>query len=114
MLAAILALLLQAAYPPPPPQPVLFVMVQQEPQHLPSHRMGPHEGEPNAFCYRGDTEHTPSGRTLYHCECKLVCEGMDVREQDDCETSCSPNGEQCKCHADESCDAPDLQPGEQP
>lgn len=94
--------------PPPPPPPVLFQQAQEGPKHLPSHRMGPHEGEPGAICYRGETQ-TSATRTMYHCACKLVCEGMDIREQDDCETSCSPNGDQCKCHADEQCDAPEIQ-----
>jgi hypothetical protein len=103
----LLALLLQIAYPTPPPPPAVFLAVQQAP--LPSHRVGPHDGEPGATCYRGETVHPAADRTLYHCECKLICLPEDCgqrREDDNCETSCS-HGTQCLCHADEQCELVD-------
>lgn len=103
----LLALFLQLAYPPPPPAPAVFQAVQQAP--LPSHRVGPHESEPGATCYRGETQATGGG-TMYHCACKMICLPEDCgqrREDDNCETSCS-HGTQCLCHSDEACEMAEL------
>lgn len=101
------ALFLPGAMPPPPPSPAIFQQAQ-EPRVLPSHRHGPHEGEPGAVCYRGETQPPRNGRTLYHCECQFLCETDEIgpvqREADECETSCGIG--QCACHGDETCMMP--------
>jgi hypothetical protein len=107
-----LSVIFLPAMPPPPPSPAIFQQAQQGPQVLPSHRHGPHEGEPGAVCYRGETRHLSGDRTLYHCECAFICDvgaaGEPLqREADECETSCAPPDKpQCACHGDESCQMP--------
>jgi hypothetical protein len=51
----LVAQLFALGYPTPPPPPPVFQQAQQGPSVLPSHRHGPHEGEENAICYRGET-----------------------------------------------------------
>lgn len=110
LLAQLAAVALPVTMPPLPPPPPIFQHAQ-EPRVLPSHRVGPHEGEPGALCWRGATEtRKQDGHTFYQCACQFLCEGMDQREADDCETSCSKDGSQCLCHTDETCQMPEIRP----
>ena len=96
--------------PDPPPPPAIFRAVQQVESQpvLPAHRRGPHEGEPDTFCYRGETD-TRGPRKMYQCACQMLCEdgagGERLqREADDCETACGKD--QCLCHVDQTCAMP--------
>jgi len=65
---------------------------------------GPYANVPGATCWRRETI---AEQKQYHCDCKMMCENNGMEDRS-CLTFCGSN--QCICHADETCDAPDVEP----
>lgn len=73
---------------------------------------GHYENEPDAYCLAGPP--MPNDTNGHECHCQLMCSqsqpGAPVIRNEDpkCVTYC--NSSKCRCHPDEFCELPDMEP----
>lgn len=98
-----------------PTQPLPPVL--QQPDPLPQVEVPRHDKwreQPRAYCFHGKAGTAMPGNEQAHaCECARMCAtGNDGQrsqmEQSNCEMYCTVS--RCLCHADESCELPEIKP----
>jgi hypothetical protein len=83
---------------------VIAISVQQVPDRD-TPRNGPYENKEGHRCWK-HPDQVFNGLTFHQCPCEMRCdEHGDRREDYSCVTACN-KGQQCVCHADETCEAP--------
>lgn len=108
-------------YPTPPPSPVAFQqhataaddaddpsLLRDGPDPAPLTGHGAYEHARGWIC---DRRPTSDVNKHVECHCKMRCENNGMEDRS-CMASC--NSQRCRCHVDQSCDAPEVMPAPKP